>query len=52
VFDWSPYFGAYTVNDLLIAAAAGLAFVAPLIVFRLSYRWAIDMVARVARLVS
>jgi hypothetical protein len=52
VFDWSPYFGAYSVADLLGLAVAGVAFVGPLIVVRLGYRWAFDVVKRVVRSVS
>ncbi len=51
VFDWSPYFGSYTVAELLVLAVAGVTYLGPLIVFRLGYRWAFDMVLRVARAV-
>lgn len=51
MYDWSPYFGDYAMVELLTAASAAVVFISPLVLLRVSYRWAIEFVRRVARTV-
>lgn len=37
-FDWSPYFGGYSIDSLLGVAATGAGALLPLLMFRLSIR--------------
>jgi hypothetical protein len=50
-FDWTPYFAGWTASALLSDAMLGAMAFAPLVLGRLAYRLAIDVVARVSSLI-
>ncbi|WP_161668840.1 hypothetical protein [Kallotenue papyrolyticum] len=46
MIDWSAYF-PYTIGDLIIAAFTGVFALAPLLLVRVGYRWAADILQRI-----
>ncbi len=51
-FDWSPYFGSYKLSDLVTTAVVGVAALSPVIVMRLGFGVALDVIRSVHSAVS
>jgi hypothetical protein len=51
-FDWTPYFGGYSVEALIGAAASGVAALSGVLVLRISLRFALDVIGAVREVVG